>query len=60
MNTCGVRTGDQSLQNQPNYMVEIPIAPLHNKFNPLCLLGKRKDHQGWHTENFDKKYGKMK
>ncbi|NES74183.1 MAG: transposase, partial [Okeania sp. SIO2D1] len=58
MNTCGVRTGDQNLQNQPNYMVEIPIAPLQNKFNPLCLLGKRKDHKGWHTENFDKKVWK--
>jgi len=58
MKTCGVRTGDQNLQNQPNYMVEIPIAPLHNKFDPFCMLRGRKDHQGWHTENFDKKVWK--
>lgn len=58
MHICGVRTGDQNLQEQPNYMVEIPIAPLHNKFDPLCILRGRQDHQGWHTENFDKKIWK--
>ncbi|MGD1715273.1 glycosyltransferase family 2 protein [Dapis sp. BLCC M172] len=58
MKTCGVSTGDQNLQDQPNYMVEIPIAPLHNKFDPFCMLRGRKDHHGRHTENFDKKVWK--
>lgn len=58
MKTCGVTTGDHNLQGQPNYMVEIPIAPLHNKFDPLCMLRGRKDHHGRHTENFDKKVWK--
>ena len=34
---------------------EIPICPLENKFNLLCLIKERKDHHGPHQENFDKK-----
>lgn len=40
---------------------EIPICPLKNKFDPLCLFRRfpgRKDHHGPHQENFDKKIWK--
>ncbi|HAC62882.1 MAG TPA: transposase [Cyanothece sp. UBA12306] len=40
------------------YLQEIPIAPVDNKFNPLCFFSIRKDHHGRHTENFDKKIWK--
>ncbi len=39
-------------------IVEIPIAPLDKKLDLLCLLRRRKDHHGVHTENFDKKVWK--
>nr|WP_293109395.1 hypothetical protein [Okeania sp. SIO2F4] len=55
MHSCGVSTGNQNLYGTPNYIVEIPIAPLHNKFDPLCIFRGRKDQDGRHTENFDKK-----
>ncbi len=58
MHTCGVSTGNQNLSGKPNYMVEIPIAPLHNKFDPLCIFRGRKDQHGRHIENFDKKVWK--
>jgi glycosyltransferase involved in cell wall biosynthesis len=41
-----------------NCMLEIPIAPLDNKFDLACLFRQRKDHHGVHTENFDKKVWK--
>lgn len=35
---------------------EVPIAPLHNRFDIRCLIlpyiYQRMDHKGWHTENF--------
>ncbi|MGB5770928.1 MAG: transposase [Crocosphaera sp.] len=37
---------------------EIPICPLENKFDPLCIFRGRKDHHGRHQENFDKKIWK--
>lgn len=45
-------------RKERDYIQEIPIAPLHNKFDPLCMLRGRKDHHGRHTENFDKKVWK--
>ncbi len=56
--TYCVSTRDKNLQGQPNSMMEIPIAPLQNKFDPLCIFRGRKDHHGRHTENFDKKVWK--
>ncbi len=41
-----------------NCLLEIPIAPLNNKFDWHCFFRKRKDHHGIHTENFDKKIWK--
>jgi hypothetical protein len=41
-----------------NNLLEIPIIPLENKFDLLCLIRQRKDHHGVHTENFDKKVWK--
>lgn len=40
------------------FLREIPIAPLNNKFDFGCLWKGRKDHHGFHTENFDKKIWK--
>ena len=39
-------------------MREIPITPLDNKPDFLALFRGRKDHQGPHQENFDKKVWK--
>lgn len=39
-------------------LMEIPIAPLSNKFDILSIFRGRKDHHGPHTENFDKKVWK--
>ena len=55
MKTCGVSREDRNLCGKPNYLGEIPIAPLHNKLDPLCIFRGRKDQHGRHTENFDKK-----
>ncbi|ACK65223.1 transposase [Rippkaea orientalis PCC 8801] len=56
-----IRRKDQPKEGLPengNYLQEIPIAPVDNPFNMLCLINIRKDHHGWHTENFDKKVWK--
>jgi len=37
------------------HMMEIPIAPMHNKFDWRCIWRGRRDHMGPHAENFDKK-----
>lgn len=37
------------------HMMEIPIAPMHNKFDWACIWRGRRDHLGPHAENFDKK-----
>jgi hypothetical protein len=52
--TCSYREGTQSQYNQ-GAMLEIPIAPLTNKFDPALLWRGRRDLHGSHTENFDKK-----
>lgn len=41
-----------------NCLLEIPIAPLDNKFDIGCFFRTRKDHHGIHLENFDKKIWK--
>ncbi len=58
MKTCSKAQKNDYLFQGKNYLLEIPIAPLENKFNPLCLLGERIDQNGPHTENFDKKIWK--
>lgn len=56
---CSRAEGSQNLYKEnKNYMIEIPIAPLDNKFDVGCLYRGRKDHHGYHTENFDKKVWK--
>ena len=40
---------------EAGHLLEIPIAPLHNRFDWKCLWRGRQDQQGPHTENFDKK-----
>lgn len=42
-------------QNKDNFLVEIPIAPLNKPFDLKVFWQGRKDHHGYHTENFDKK-----
>lgn len=37
------------------HMMEIPIAPMHHRFDWGCIWRGRRDHLGPHTENFDKK-----
>jgi glycosyltransferase involved in cell wall biosynthesis len=36
-------------------MMEIPIAPMGNRFDLACIWRGRQDHLGPHAENFDKK-----
>lgn len=55
---CGRALGNQNLYGEKNYILEMPIAPLQNKFNICSLIQGRKDHHGPHTENFDKKVWK--
>lgn len=40
---------------EAGHMLEIPIAPLHHKFDWGCWWQGRRNHEGPHTENFDKK-----
>ena len=50
---------DKSISyDKGNCLLEIPIAPLNNKFDWNCFVRQRKDHHGIHTENFDKKIWK--
>ena len=58
MQICGVRIGNQNLYGKSDYILEIPIAPLDNKFDAMCMVRGRKDQEGPHTENFDKKVWK--
>jgi glycosyltransferase involved in cell wall biosynthesis len=58
LKVCGKSQGNQKLYGEENYILEIPIAPVDNKFDILCLVRGRKDHRGAHTENFDKKVWK--
>ncbi len=56
--TCSQSDSENSAYEKNNCMLEIPIAPLDNKFDLGCLFRQRKDHHGIHTENFDKKIWK--
>ncbi len=53
-----VRRGEDHHLNPIETLQEIPICPLENKVNLLCLIKDRKDHHGPHQENFDKKVWK--
>lgn len=55
---CNQEKGTGLNYDSGNCLLEIPIAPLDNKFDILCFLRRRKDHHGVHTENFDKKVWK--
>ncbi|GAB4538271.1 MAG: hypothetical protein Tsb0014_27800 [Pleurocapsa sp.] len=58
MAVCGTSKSSHCSYDAGNCMLEIPIAPLDNKFDLACLFRQRKDHHGIHTENFDKKIWK--
>ncbi|MBR8831338.1 MAG: hypothetical protein N5P05_002105 [Chroococcopsis gigantea SAG 12.99] len=58
MKTCSKAERTSHLFGQKDYLLDLPIAPLENKFNPICLLGQRLDQSGNHVENFDKKIWK--
>ncbi|MGK7933217.1 MAG: glycosyltransferase [Microcystaceae cyanobacterium] len=45
-------------ESENSYLLKIPIAPLENKFSFQSFLRKRKDRNGCHGENFDKKVWK--
>ncbi|WP_050780076.1 hypothetical protein, partial [Crocosphaera chwakensis] len=53
-----VRRGEDHHLKTTETLQEIPICPLENKVNLLCLIKDRKDHHGPHQENFDKKVWK--
>jgi hypothetical protein len=55
---CGRTQGNSNLYEQGNYLLEIPITPVDNKFDIMCIFRGRRDHRGPHTENFDKKVWK--
>jgi glycosyltransferase involved in cell wall biosynthesis len=58
MKVCSRVEGTYKLYGEPDYILEIPIAPVDNKFDIGCFVRGRKDHHGEHTENFDKKVWK--
>ncbi|MEL7053080.1 MAG: glycosyltransferase [Cyanobacteria bacterium J06555_13] len=50
------RKADNNLHlYREGHMLEIPIAPMHNRFDWGCIWRGRRDHKGPHAENFDKK-----
>ncbi|MGB5916600.1 MAG: transposase [Phormidesmis sp.] len=51
---CRKADGNLRLYEE-GYMMEIPIAPMHNRFDWGTLWRGRRDHLGPHAENFDKK-----
>ena len=51
---CRQADGNLALY-ESGHMLEIPIAPMHNRFDWRCWWRGRRDHQGPHAENFDKK-----
>ncbi|MDJ0579429.1 glycosyltransferase family A protein [Crocosphaera sp.] len=53
-----VRRGEDRHLETTETLQEVPISPLENKLNLLCLIKDRKDHHGPHQENFDKKVWK--
>jgi hypothetical protein len=58
INTFKVKTKTDKDLSESETLKEIPISPLENKFDPLCIFRDRKDHHGSHQENFDKKIWK--
>ncbi|MDJ0729961.1 MAG: glycosyltransferase [Crocosphaera sp.] len=56
--TIQVRRGEDRHLSTTETLQEIPISPLENKLDWLCLIRDRKDHHGPHQENFDKKVWK--
>ncbi|MGC1308264.1 MAG: transposase [Phormidesmis sp.] len=52
---CRQADGNLRLYEEEGRMLEIPIAPMHNKFDLACIWRGRRDHLGPHAENFDKK-----
>ncbi|MCA2505687.1 MAG: transposase [Microcystis sp. M54BS1] len=55
---CSRRENNSNLFKDNNYLLELPIAPLDNPFNPQVFLNQRRDQNGPHLENFDKKVWK--
>lgn len=55
LEVCGKSQGNSKLYEQGNYLLEIPITPIDNKFDVMCIFRGRRDYRGPHTENFDKK-----
>lgn len=51
---CRKADGNLRLYEE-GHMMEIPIAPMHNRFDWGCIWRGRRDHLGPHAENFDKK-----
>jgi hypothetical protein len=55
---CSRRENNSNLFKENTYLLELPIAPLDNPFNPQVFLNQRRDQNGPHLENFDKKVWK--
>lgn len=60
LKVCSKAQGTQKLYNEGNYLLEVPIAPLEKPFDIGCFWRGRRDHHGYHAENFDKKVWKTK
>ncbi len=58
LDICSKAKQDRHLFETGKYLLEVPIAQLNKKFDPMCLIRGRRDHHGIHTENFDKKVWK--
>lgn len=52
---CRKADNNLRLYEDEGRMMEIPIAPMHNRFDLGCIWRGRRDHLGPHAENFDKK-----
>ncbi len=52
---CRKADNNLRLYEAEGRMLEIPIAPMGNRFDVRCIWRGRRDHLGPHTENFDKK-----
>jgi hypothetical protein len=52
---CRKADNNLRLYEKEGRMMEIPIAPMHNRFDVSCIWRGRRDHIGPHAENFDKK-----
>lgn len=54
----GKSLGNHNSYDKNKNLLEVPIAPVDNKFDWRCLLKGRTDQRGPHVENFDKKVWK--